>query len=316
MSDSRLWVLGAADTEMAAIENLLASIDEQVAYAIGPNGEHVNSGNAYRTIGFQYPGDPDFFECFNGEIITIECSSGRQKRVAHTIDHHHLGDPGYGLPPYRFLEGSSIGQVVSLMSRLGLIPWEKHRRHDYAIDTGSLSYGEPGGWEVVTDGHRQPEGSHYWASLIPQEIVFTASADHCLGAAYRGECPGVEPEDLMQWRVESRAAFQCRSVQDVLADVSAAREALRRAPEVTLNGFLTAKDLRGQHVPELPEASARESTCFVATGLRGRDGRTKIVCQSGSPAQILAFMEEWAPKQGIIGIYGDPERGFAGGYLS
>lgn len=63
---------------------------------------------------------------------------------------------------------------------------------------------------------------------------------------------------------------------------------------------------------------------------RGPDGRVKIVCQSGSPEQIRAFMEPWAPAQGLqvtmparrlrilrpaaVDRYGDPAHGFAGGH--
>jgi hypothetical protein len=74
--------------------------------------------------------------------------------------------------------------------------------------------------------------------------------------------------------------------------------------------------MRGKHVPELPEASAREGLCFVADGLPGPDGRVKVVCQSGTPEQIRAFMQVWGPEHGLTGIYGDPMRGFAGGYIN
>jgi hypothetical protein len=37
---------------------------------------------------------------------------------------------------------------------------------------------------------------------IPQRYVLAAAADHCLAAAYRGECHGVDPDALMRWRVE------------------------------------------------------------------------------------------------------------------
>jgi hypothetical protein len=30
---------------------------------------------------------------------------------------------------------------------------------------------------------------------IPRRYVLAAAADHCLTAAYRGECPGVDPDD-------------------------------------------------------------------------------------------------------------------------
>src|SRR5690606_12426626 len=47
-------------------------------------------------------------------------------------------------------------------------------------------------------------------SAIPHDLVLTAAADHCLGAAYRGECPGVDTDELLAYRVASRARFQHR----------------------------------------------------------------------------------------------------------
>jgi hypothetical protein len=41
---------------------------------------------------------------------------------------------------------------------------------------------------------------------IPQRYVLAAAADHCLAAAYRGECPGVDPDALMRWRVAPSGA--------------------------------------------------------------------------------------------------------------
>src|SRR5690606_12674397 len=130
----------------------------------------------------------------------------------------------------------------------------------------------------------------------------------------QGECPGVDPDELMRWRVETRAAHQGRPVDELLADVERARAALREAPVVSLAEGIHARDLRGPAIPELPEAAAREGECFLAS-LRERDGKTKVVCQSGTPEQIDAFMRVWAPAQGLTDIYGDPSRGFAGGYM-
>lgn len=74
-------------------------------------------------------------------------------------------------------------------------------------------------------------------------------------------------------------------------------------------------DLRDQHVPELPEASAREGVAFIAMGLPGGDGQRKVVLQSAGP-RALAAWPAWAASQGITDLYGgDPARGFAGGYL-
>src|SRR5690606_33870026 len=170
--------------------------------------------------------------------------------------------------------------------------------------------------------------------VIPAAIIFAAAADHCLGAAYRGECPGVDPDELMRWRAESRARFQGRSVGEILADIEATTSALREAyacdpllleepgsgcgdPQCSchLDAVPRVADMRrGPPWPELVEASCRTGIGYVAGPLRSPDGRRKITC-SGDAQQIRAFLDHWASRQGLVDCYGDPARGFAGGYL-
>jgi hypothetical protein len=65
-------------------------------------------------------------------------------------------------------------------------------------------------------------------------------------------------------------------------------------------------------VPELPEAAAREGIAFLAT-VRERDGREKVVLQAAPPELIAAFLRgDICPE--LVDRYGDPARGFAGGY--
>jgi hypothetical protein len=283
----------------------------------------VTGGTAYRA-------DP-----VPGATHWVECESPGQSRDV-IIDHHRPGDPDYGRPPAEFLAASSIGQVIIALDRLGMEPW----------------------WNLTDTGRA--------------DVMLTAAADHCLGAAYRGECPGVDPDELMRWRISTRAAHQGRSESEILGDVERAREALREAPveilglevdpesyepdpyhpiacrdmralrcwerrEVDGGGEMTAvletriatsdpwdRSLlaargevswpRGGGVPELPEAAAREGRCFISS-ITDRDGRVKVVCQAGSPEQIHAFLDQWAPIHGLVDTYGDPARGFAGGYL-
>src|SRR5690606_4175915 len=97
-------------------------------------------------------------------VYAVECV-GELPEGWIRIDHHRPGDPGYGKPPEEFLPASSIGQVLIELDRLGV------------------------------------------ADRIPSkdilEAIRAAAADHCLAAAYRGECPGVDPDALMRWRVEN-----------------------------------------------------------------------------------------------------------------
>lgn len=237
------------------------------------------------------------------------------------IDHHAPGDPGYGRPPAEYLPASSLGQVVAELARLAAlrdVAWPADAC-DEAPESGLAWTGTD--WVVRVEATwDQPCGPHCCGSVggsryIPTEILLVAAADHCLGAAYRGECPGVDPDELVRWRAESRAQYQRRPVAELLADLAATTEALCLAPRLTLaEGLEPVADMRRDTPwPELPDAAARLGVGYVSGPLIGPDRRPKWTC-SGTAEQVAAWMREWAPAQRIVGIYGDPVRGFAGGY--
>lgn len=365
------FILGAPDPEMQAIERLLTDAGVSYGYATS-GGRRVHTGTAYAADGCTLAVPED------ASVCVVECEV-QDLTAATCVDHHRPGDPGYGCEPERFFLASSLGQTVVHLAKARLLPPAQHSagiRVDRSGDAELVRcaagghylmvHGAPKGvdhsaWGESADGMRMAGASHMtWGKHDPRwfektdhtvevrdEWLLTAAADHCLAAAYRGECPGVAPEALMRWRAESRAAFQKRTVEDVLADVERARAVLRSAPQIWLGESATcdwhdhtqrkssdedcynsagsdwsydpcvdafAVRVEGC-VPELPEASARDGVCFVAEGLPGPDGRIKVVCQSGAPEQIRAFMRSYAPRHGLIDVYGDPARGFAGGYL-
>ncbi len=338
MNKSRLWVLGASDPEMTAIERLLTETGERIAYAAGSDGKRVHPGNAYAAIGRvghdlkSVPMDSTL--TVTTEHIYVECSVlGNPNRNEWTyltglrgrrIDHHRCGDPGYGRPPEEFLDASSIGQVISELGRLGRIPGDWNSIGCAGINVGRFWSSSDGDWFVGIGQLLPCDNASF---QIPLDLVLIAAADQCLEAAYRGRCPGVKPDALMRWRVESRAAFQGRTVSAVLADVEAAR---KRLLDAAVEGYyvplgpaggddmdyehIALADLRGENIPELPEAAAREGVPFLAT-VKDRDGREKVVLQSASPELVQRFLAgEIVP--GLVDRYGDPARAFAGGYIA
>lgn len=316
--ENLICALGAPDPEMEAIEKILKFYDITVVYAM-ISGRRVSAAEAYRADGTS-DGRPwsevtHLIECGPKDLSMLRSDFVR-------IDHHHPGDPGFGGGPKDFFKSSSIGQVVGLFE------------------------GVPLPSEVYT----------------AQELVLIAAADHCLGHAYAGRCPGVDPDELLRFRVAQKVAHRrpcpecggtgsatgvgglsgyegpCHygpvcSVETILKDIAEAKEALSKAPWVSLGirsilispGWdddgevsehwydVLARDMRGRHVPELPEAGTRYDIPYIADGLPGPDGLVKVVC-SGNDEVISDFMLKWAPSQGLTGIYGDPMRGFAGGY--
>jgi hypothetical protein len=63
----------------------------------------------------------------------------------------------------------------------------------------------------------------------------------------------------------------------------------------------------------LPEAAAREGIPFLADQT-DRDGRQKVVLMAAKPDLIQRFMAGEIVS-GLVDYYGDPARGFAGGYM-
>lgn len=188
-------VVGAPDPERAAIIHLLEQAGIPVHYAaVGES--MVHPGNAYQADRIAPPLPPD---C---HVWRIECDGPAFADISPSritvIDHHRPGDPGYGRPPWDFLAASSIGQVVAELARVGRLP-----QHDYEsgwIPAGRIDEPDPLGFIAPSDDltWTVTVGDGYSIISIPSDIVYTAAADHCLAAAYRGECPGVDPDTLMR----------------------------------------------------------------------------------------------------------------------
>jgi hypothetical protein len=323
---STLWILGAADPEMMAVESALRAAGLDYAYAAA-DGKRCHGGNAYRATGV-IPNSPavSFDTTGFARIILVECEmpgwwggdSGDPDHPAPVVikvDHHRPGDPGYDRPPQEFLPASSLGQVLGLLheGRWEYAEW-RHCGQHWALTKLGLPF--------------------YFASSMDRLIV---AADHCLAAAYRGRCPGVNPDDLMRWRAETRATYQKRPVGAILADVAEARHVLLSAalceqckgaadfhrttgdkPVCGSCGGLCHLpqyvDLRDRHIPELPEAACREGIPYITT-VKDPDGREKVVLGAAPPELVRRFLAgELVP--GLIDYYGSPERGLAGGYLS
>lgn len=202
MSANVVIIAGAADPEMEAIERLAADSGIPVVFA-QHQGHRVHPGVMYQTESLS-GAIPD-----GATILAVECDGPAIPDAATRIDHHRPGDPGYDRPPSEFLSASSIGQVISELARLDLLPdyWPVLRRcgmppaNPFRWVNSGQGFSDRGGthcgWAVclpdVSDG--PPD----CAALVPEDLVVIAAADHCLAAAYRGECPGVDPDPQMEF---------------------------------------------------------------------------------------------------------------------
>lgn len=109
--ESVVFVLGAADPEMARIEKVLHDIGAGFTYA-GIGGVRCHPGNAYKA-------DSVFT---HNMIVWVECGTAEMVCPHVRIDHHNEGDFGFAMGPENFWEGSSIGQLYRLLLVNGASP--------------------------------------------------------------------------------------------------------------------------------------------------------------------------------------------------
>jgi len=139
----------------------------------------------------------------------------------------------------------------------------------------------------------------------PEQRII-AAADHCPTQAYRGECPGVDPRELARWRTHSRAARRGISPEEMERAIEEAREVLLQAEKIEFAGQSIA--WVGDRKGEISEASARFALPFMYAEKKG--ARKKLGIMGAAPEVI----ERWMKECGLEDVYGDPIRGYAGGY--
>lgn len=267
-----VFILGAQDPEMKLIEEILASLSLDVLKATR-DGKRVYPGNAYKA-------DAPNLDTDNAATpYAVECGwLGEPAGVVH-LDHHRPGDPGYGKPAARYFSASSVGQVFDVVARR------------------LIRTGRPGDLDQLVRDHG------HVAHL-------TAAADHCLGAACRGECRDVDAEELMGWCVRQRAAFLKRPAADILAELQHSRAVIR---ELAVDGLADLRGLPGGTLPGAPEVACREGIA-VLSQVTDRERRQKVGLLGATPEQVRSFLSgQLVPD--LVDRYRDPARGFAGGYI-
>lgn len=155
------------------------------------------------------------------------------------------------------------------------------------------------------------------------EQLLIAAGDHCPAAAYAGKCPGVDPVQFAEFRIEQKVAFNAtdpksahkRTPDALRAVIEQAKAKLLAVPEVD-----GVHDLRNEGmVDELPEAALSLGLAYMSQipdtdRDRNPTGNLKIVLGGHTtPEAVVKFME-WAnglPNK-VGNAYGNPTRGFAG----
>jgi hypothetical protein len=258
------FVLGAQDPEMREIERVL---DDAVSARLhaARGRRRCTPQTAYEANGVVDVG-PDNVPrpavlLPKAPAVFVECTVQGTEPVLR-VDHHHPGDPGYGVPPHEFLRGSSLGQVLVLLER------------------------EP----------------------TPTQRLL-AAGDHCLTAAYRGECPGVDPHELLFLRASWQAKMTGRTLSDVIEGILDAAKRVREHHDSELG------ESRFLDPTRMPRDVA-EGAAYAGMPVRYRallpEGVLKEMFKGGTPERVEAFMAEH--RRAGRPVYGNPHRGYAGAY--
>lgn len=208
-------------------------------------------------------------------LVWVECGTAEMVCPFISIDHHNDGDFGFNMGPENYWEGSSIGQLYRLLMANG--------SHPAFLD-----------------------------SVFGADKYLIAASDHCPAAAYKGLCAGIEPDELASYRAVRNAEFLKMSVEEYIDGLNNSIELAKALPVKELGGEVYS--VANEPIDYLNEVSLRLGIAveYVMPGSQ-RDPRTKVGLLGGSPSLTAAWMEH--KKDSLVGIYGSPARGYAGGYL-
>lgn len=185
-----------------------------------------------------------------------------------------------------------------------------------------------------------------------QDERLLAAADYCLTAAYAGKCPGIDPEDLAGFRMKRRiqelmtgephTTWATRDISRVWGSIpttenewqkaieathARTREIVESAPKIRTPGDVPGEEVLLHNLtfrdspPEVLEVSALNGMAIltrkrVVINQRPQENVALFGCGLETPTgaqPVVQFMAGTIIPR-LNHVYGDPFRGFAGGY--
>lgn len=147
-----------------------------------------------------------------------------------------------------------------------------------------------------------------------EDFLYIAAADHCLTAAYQGECPNIDPMLLIKHRCQVKSEYQQTTPEKVFEIISETIGKVKKAKRININGVECADFTYFESPPEAPEASSILGLPLLYSNYISSIQKYKFGIISAKPETIQYWMDITAKNLGLKDIYGDPARGYAGGY--
>lgn len=299
-----LFVLGAEDPEMLKIEEILNLMEYR--YILSENNNKRSCAyDAYRS---EVANIEDF------DIVCIEAHTTTPERIILNIDHHHPRDYGFFLGADKFLEASSVGQLLSFIFTRDL---------DSALEKLNFQYVDR---ECNIDGFVFMDDKWFFSInnkciSIPKDIMMLAATDHCLKDAYQGGCPGISKEEVFEYRVESLSLHNNIDISKVKELILEFLDKVVLCLEFSIADIL---DLRHIDLGEglyplnyliMREVSLKHNIPIALSLKKGE--RDKIMFLGLQEKQIEELLKESSFMElKLIEMFGVPKRGYAGGFAS
>lgn len=173
-------------------------------------------------------------------------------------------------------------------------------------------------------GYSSPPSEYWEGSSIGQvamliggrheDFKLVAASDHCLSAAMRGECKGIDPSELMSWRISARAAMAEIQPWLLRCRIERALERVQLLPRLSFGGE-TIVDASFDPTPELRDAAALAGLPIMTTRTNSV-GQVKVGLYGASPDVVTSWLVAMNASPFVEHTYGNPYREYAGAVLS
>ena len=315
-----LFILGAPDDEMDAIKDILEALQVPYMLALDEHGKRVSLRSANKVsiakpaaVYFRYGVNdpPPADKTFDGGMTTtpwtdntythvfwVECTPLQLHEQWITnncdkqyyINHHRPEDVGYGLPPEQYWSASSLGQVINTLRC------------------------PPRGLQIVSKNNLD-------VNVVIQPRLWLlehiAAADHCLRAAYKGQCPGILPVSLRMWRLMSSSKQQNLSIdycihhqRQQIAEVLALPKCCLGAKPDTISELESylIKDATGMNIYNAPELAYILDISIMFK-------RRNFICITNAEPWVIDLWVERYARDKLTDIYVDRMNGEASGKI-
>lgn len=146
------------------------------------------------------------------------------------------------------------------------------------------------------------------------ESKLVAASDHCLSAAMRGECPGIDPDELMSWRIMARSAMAEIQPWLLRRMIGRAVERIEHLPRLNFRGVQIV-DASFDTTPELRDAAALVHVPIITTRMNA-SGNLKIGLYGAQPDVVSSWLAMMEASGLADHTYGNPYREYAGAVLN